>query len=330
MPEIIAFIISFAVALALGPAIIRALKQKQFGQAISEDAPESHQKKTGTPTMGGLIIITAIALGIIPAFSAGLININMIAVLALMAAYSILGLVDDYLTIKPINNIRGISSKPKSVLQFLIATGFVIWMSHISPNGRLEAFNCVLLTGIWYQIFAVLFIVGIANFVNITDGLDGLVSGLTCAALLPLIIFSIVFRSHFIILDAAIVGACLGFLWFNANPAKVFMGDTGSLAIGAALPAIALMTSQEMVLIIAGLVFILDGLSTAIQWAYFKYTRIKTGTGKRIFKKSPVHHHFELSGWSEQTVVVRFWIIGVMSAALAIIIKLQADSYLRH
>ena len=172
--------------------------------------------------------------------------------------------------------------------------------------------------------FGVVFIVGMANFINITDGLDGLVSGLSVIAFIATIIcLPIGYRWEIgpatIVLNtllAAMTGSCLAFLWFNTNPAKVFMGDTGSLAIGVALPAIAIVTHREIMVIVVGSVFVLDGLSSMVQWAVFKFTRITTGTGKRVFRKSPIHHHFELCGWPEQRIVVRFWILGVLAAVL--------------
>ena len=311
----------------IAPGVISALRRFKIGQTISADGPESHQSKAGTPTMGGLIIV----LGVIASFITAMIFLrnepgvlgNWFAAIALMLAYSILGLVDDYLTIRPIKGVRGIASKPKAALQVLIATGFVLWLASRGFNADLTIAGKVILSGVWYYAFAVVFIVGMANFVNITDGLDGLVSGLAIIAAIGLVC---IFRLEFYVkvddgsslLLSALAGACLAFLWFNTNPAKVFMGDTGSLAIGSLLPTIAIVTHREVLLIIVGMVFILDGLSSALQWAVFKYTRITTGTGRRVFKKSPVHHHFELCGIPEQAVVVRFWIAGVIAALIGI------------
>ncbi len=288
-----------------------------MGQKISEDGPESHQAKAGTPAMGGLIIILGILVGVFPSLRDKFVRPDMLAVLILMLAYSLLGFLDDYLTIRPVRGIRGISSKPKAALQFLLAIGFVYWLSTTGHQMCLRAFGANIISGIWYQIFAVLFIVGLSNFVNITDGLDGLVTGLSFLACIPLLAGMAAYAFTPMLL--AIMGACLGFLWFNTNPAKIFMGDTGSLALGSAFAGIALTSHAEIVMIVGGLVFILDGLSSALQWAVFKYTRITTGTGRRVFLKSPVHHHFELSGWPEQLVVIRFWICGVVAASIAII-----------
>lgn len=249
------------------------------------------------------------------------------AILLLMLAYAIIGGIDDWLTIKPRNGKRGIGSKPKFLLQLIIAIGFVAWLALTKQVGTEVNFLPFQYLGrsLWnvnlgwiYWPIAVLLITGMANFVNITDGLDGLASGLTVILAFALAMFA----GPFSMLLTALAGACLAFLWFNYNPAKIFMGDTGSLAIGAMIPAVAIVAKAEIFMIIAAMVFILDGLSSALQWAVFKYTRIRTGTGKRIFKMSPVHHHFELSGIPEQLVVVRFWIAGVLFALLAILIML--------
>jgi phospho-N-acetylmuramoyl-pentapeptide-transferase len=275
--------------------------------------------------MGGLIFISGGLLIplIIMALPSGGYHKNtcFLATLCLVLAYAAIGLVDDYLTIRPIKGVRGIASKPKAAIQFVVAVLFVVWLAMSRPADQnvLMVGHFKLLSGIPYYIFAVLFITGMANFVNISDGLDGLVSGLT---MVLCIIFGLILLrsdSNHGLLMFGLAGSLLGFLWYNTNPARVFMGDTGSLAIGAFLPAIALLSHMEMFLIIAGGVFILDGLSTAVQWAVFKYTRIKTGTGTRVFLKSPVHHHFELCGYPEQTVVVRFWIAGVVAGILGIV-----------
>lgn len=328
---------AFIVSMILGPGIISMLKSRRIGQRISEDGPESHATKAGTPTMGGLIIIAGMLVGTLATAwillkpSMGLPGSaiegeNLLAVVVLMVGLSLLGLLDDYLTIHPRGGVRGIASKPKAAAQFFLILAFIMWLA-----GRPEAFNPALyiggreiISGWLYWVFAVVYITGFANFVNITDGLDGLVAGLTailCVTLVMVGFFTVARAEGGVLLAglvSAMMGACVAFLWYNANPAKVFMGDTGSLALGVGLPAIAIITHRELFLVIAGFVFIMDGFSTMIQWAVFKYTRIRTGTGRRVFKKSPVHHHFELSGWAEPTVVTRFWIIGVVAGLIAL------------
>ena len=331
------FVVAFVVSMIFAPGIIAALKRRRVGQTISEDGPESHKPKAGTPTMGGLIILagilgSALTLVYIYARSGAQTSGDMLylaPVLFLMIGFAALGLVDDYLTIHPIRGIRGIASKPKAAAQILLAIAFVMWLAEqksFAFSPILYISGKAILSGIWYWVFCVVYIVGMANFVNITDGLDGLVSGLgavaACAVAVSVLFVPFGIGAETLIsvyLLMAVAGACVAFLWFNTNPAKVFMGDTGSLAIGVALPAVSIIMHRELLMIIVGLVFVLDGLSTALQWAVFKYTRITTGTGRRVFKKSPVHHHFELCGWHEQAIVVRFWICGVIAALIGFI-----------
>ena len=339
------FIASFVASMLVAPLIIWMLRRGKAGQTIQEDGPESHLSKAGTPTMGGIIIVigilgslaaTLLARAYSPHYSYYLSEMGiykglfyppsvwLFAVLALVLGYAILGAIDDYLTIRPIGGVRGIASKPKALLQVLMALVFVLWLRHTFFEPGLWVGGTRLFLGEWYWVFAALFIAGMANFVNITDGLDGLVSGLVGIVVVAFLLSVLTAMPEYAYrqtialspLLMAVAGACLAFLWFNANPAKVFMGDTGSLALGALLPAVAIVMHKEILMIVLGLVFVLDGFSTIIQWAVFKYTRILTGTGRRVFLKSPVHHHFELMGWPEQTVVVRFWICGVIAAML--------------
>ena len=332
------FLAAFIVSMIFAPGLIAALKRRKVEQTISEDGPESHQSKSGTPTMGGLIILAGILGGSLAItwalqdFEGGLLTkrSDLLAVLLLIIAYSVLGMVDDYLTIHPVRGARGISSKPKAAIQILLALAFVIWLADHRPQGFLPTLflaGTPLFDGVLYWIFAVVFIVGMANFVNITDGLDGLASGLVAIACMAFVLCTLLvdtpggIEADFALyaLPPAVAGACVAFLWFNAGPARVFMGDTGALALGVALPAVAILTHREILLIVIALVFIMDGLSTVLQWAVFKYTRITTGAGRRVFKKSPIHHHFELIGWPEQKVVVRFWILGILAAVFAFV-----------
>jgi phospho-N-acetylmuramoyl-pentapeptide-transferase len=313
----VAMALAFVVSLAGGYPIIALLRRRKLGQTISDDGPESHKPKAGTPTMGGLIILLGLAAATIyKAFVDG-ISVETRAVIWLVATYAALGFVDDYLTVHPIRGIRGISSKPKAAIQIILAVAFVYVVHTLKPNATLSLSGWTFAAGTLYAVLAVVFVGGMANFVNITDGLDGLVSGLT-VLLASFYCLAVPYDSpHFLMM--ALAASTLAFLWYNANPARVFMGDTGSLAIGAAIAGIAVAENQEMFVIVAGLVFVLDGFSTMIQWAVFKSTRIATGTGRRVFKKSPIHHHFELSGWAEPTVVTRFWIIGAVAGAAAVL-----------
>lgn len=331
-PEIpyilVPFAAAFIVALLFGPGVIGMLSRRRIGQRISEDGPESHRTKEGTPTMGGLIILAGILGGLLVYLwvVSGDSQVGresgyraLLAATLLICAFGVLGMVDDYLTIRPVGGVRGISSKPKAVIQLVLAAVFVTWLFRDGAAPLMV--GCVpALAGWAYGVFAVLYIVGMANFVNITDGLDGLAAGLVaiaCAA------FGFIIQWHGAapetieagVLLWAAAGACLAFLWFNCNPAAVFMGDTGSLALGALLPVVAILAHREVLMLVVGAVFVVEGASTMLQWAVFKFTRITTGTGRRVFRKSPVHHHFELCGWREQKVVARFWVAGVLAAA---------------
>lgn len=321
--------LSFFLALLLTSLLIPVLRRLNAGQVIQEDGPEAHQSKAGTPTMGGLAIVAS-ALIIAWTFpypdlgTPGNVRLVLGAVTVLMAAYALIGAADDWLTVRPRNGRRGLTSKVKFGAQFVVATAFILYLwaaGELHPAVQIPGLTFDL--GWAYGPIAVLFITGMANFVNITDGLDGLAAGLTVILTLTLAAAAGIAGAgqaypQLVLLLCPLAGAALAFLWFNFNPAKVFMGDTGSLAIGAAIPALAIVMKLEILMIVAGMVFILEGLSSALQWAVFKYTRVRTGAGKRVFKMSPLHHHFELSGWAEQSVVVRFWIAGVLFAAYAL------------
>ncbi|MBI2842808.1 MAG: phospho-N-acetylmuramoyl-pentapeptide-transferase [Armatimonadetes bacterium] len=333
--------LSFAVTAAATWWAIGFLRGLKAGQVIQHDGPQAHQAKSGTPTMGGVAILAGLVVPAVvgrslifsaPAGGGTKLLQGFYAVIFLVAAYALIGLADDWLTIRPVSGKRGIGSKPKFLLQFVAAALFVVWL------GRSGNLDTVVRFGSWlrfdlgaaYAPLAVLFLTGMANFINITDGLDGLAAGLAAIlavslAVMPGFLGTAQTYSGFSVLLLGLAGACAAFLWFNFNPAKIFMGDTGSLAIGTLIPAAAIVMKLEIAVIIAGIVFILDGLSSAVQWAFFKYTRIRTGTGRRVFKMSPVHHHFELSGWPEQLVVVRFWIAGVLFAAIALFLTAQSQ-----
>lgn len=324
------FGVAFIVSMLFGPATIEMLKKRGAGQRISEDGPASHQSKAGTPTMGGLIIIVGILAGVAvsalmtrgPVGAVGSEDSKyLFAALVLMVAYALLGMADDYLTIHPRGGVRGIASKPKMALQALIAAGFLYWLL---TQDFLLLFAVAITpvpSVILAAIVTLLYVVGFANFVNISDGLDGLAAGLVAIASIGFCLAVFWAGAGW---DArlaapllcAMAGACVAFLWFNANPARVFMGDTGSLALGIGLPVAAVLAHREWLMMVVGLVFIIEGASVMLQWAVFKFTRITTGTGRRIFKKSPIHHHFEMCGWPEQQVVTRFWVLGVVCAVI--------------
>ena len=328
-----AMLTSLILALMFGDAFIRWLKSHQAeGQPIRSDGPESHiLTKAGTPTMGGLLILACFILSTL--LWVPLQNPYLWPVLLIAASYGSIGAVDDWLKLKK-RSSDGMSGRQK--LLFQIATAFLASLIFIqlSPDalryGVALPFvkDTLLYLGIFYVPFAILVIVGASNAVNLTDGLDGLaivpvMIVAACFALIAYLSGNINFSSYLQIhyvpgtgdlatLCGALIGAGLGFLWFNAPPAKVFMGDTGSLALGGALGAVSVATRHEIVLAIAGGLFVVETVSVILQVASFKLT------GKRIFLMAPLHHHFEKKGWAESTIVIRFWIISVILALISL------------
>jgi phospho-N-acetylmuramoyl-pentapeptide-transferase len=316
-----------------GPAIIRWLKSKQkHGQPIREDGPESHLlTKQGTPTMGGVMILLAVLLSTL--LWADLGNPYVWIVLLVTAGYGGIGFVDDYIKLTKRHH-AGLPGKLKLLLQVLFAVLATLWIQAVTPAGyettiAVPFFKDLLLDfGYFYLPFTVVVMVGASNAVNLTDGLDGLaiVPIMIAAACFGLIaylvghaIFSAYLQVHPVpgsgelaIFCAALVGASLGFLWFNAPPAMVFMGDTGSLSFGGSLGTISVITKHEFALAIIGGLFVLEAVSVMMQVASFKLT------GKRIFKMAPIHHHFEKLGWQEPTIVIRFWIIASILALIGL------------
>jgi len=321
------FGLAFALTAALMPRTILALKAFRVGQVVSHDGPQSHLAKQGTPTMGGLaflagLILTSALIGIVGHTSGRFGGAGVAAVLLLIAGYGCLGFLDDYLIISR-GKALGLRARHKLMGQFLLAIVFVLWLRYAGRNGlyptlvRLPG-GMLELGGLYYA-FAALFIVGMSNAVNLADGLDGLVAGLSTVTSVALASTSVLSTAGAFALDPglaavcwAIAGASLGFLWFNAHPAAVFMGDTGSLALGAGFAAIAILSKQEFALLVFGLVFVAEALSVVIQVISFKTT------GKRVFRMSPFHHHFELIGWPEEKVVARFWIAGALACAVGV------------
>ena len=328
-----AMLTSLILALMFGDAFIRWLKSHQAeGQPIRSDGPESHiLTKAGTPTMGGLLILACFILSTL--LWVPLQNPYLWPVLLIAASYGLIGAVDDWLKLKK-RSSDGMSGRQK--LLFQIATAFLASLAFIqlSPDalryGVALPFvkDTLLYLGIFYVPFAILVIVGASNAVNLTDGLDGLaivpvMIVAACFALIAYLSGNINFSSYLQIhyvpgtgdlatLCGALIGAGLGFLWFNAPPAKVFMGDTGPLALGGALGAVSVATRHEIVLAIAGGLFVVETVSVILQVASFKLT------GKRIFLMAPLHHHFEKKGWAESTIVIRFWIISVILALISL------------
>ena len=311
-----------------GPTIIDLLRVRQGkGQPIREDGPKSHLSKRGTPTMGGLMILSGVTVSTL--LWANLWNPYVWIVLLVTLAYGAIGFYDDYLKVTR-QTASGFGGKARLGLEFLVAgiAAYAI-MTLGKPTLTVPFFKTVVINlGLMFVILGIVVIAGAGNAVNLTDGLDGLaiVPVMIAAATFGLIAyivgnfrFATYLQIHFVsgagelaIICGALVGAGLGFLWFNAPPAMIFMGDTGSLALGGALGSIAVATKHEIVLAIVGGLFVLETLSVIIQVASFKLT------GKRVFRMAPLHHHFEQKGWQESTVVVRFWIISVVLALIGL------------
>ena len=325
-------ITSFTIVFLIGEPLIKIFRRRQISGPIRRDGPIDHIiKKSGTPTMGGLIIILGIFLGTF--LWADLKNIYVLIVIFISLSLGVLGFVDDLLKIK-LKNSRGLNSKLKLAGQLFIALIAIFILSRYSDHQHLNNLyfpffkNVVLPMGIFFIPFTVLVIVGSSNAVNLTDGLDGLatVPVMLVALSFTLIsyivgnaIFAEYLKIPYIanvgelsIFCGAIFGSCLGFLWYNAPPAKIFMGDTGSLSLGGSLAAVAVIVKHEIVLAIIGGLFVLETLSVIIQVVSFKLT------GKRVFRMAPIHHHFEKKGWPESTVVIRFWIIAIILALIGL------------
>ncbi len=334
----LAAITALFLALYFGPKIIRFLTKHQIGEAEKVDAPKSHAAKTGTPTMGGLILIASV---VIPVLLWGDIkNIYIVLILVGTVFLSGVGFLDDYLkVIKKLPN--GLIARYKLIGQIFIGLviGSVIYFSPqfegISTLTTVPFLKNVNLDLSYLYIPAVIFIVtATSNAVNLTDGLDGLAIGISTIVMLTLAIISYVSGNaiyanylnilylpgsgELTIFVAALVGASLGFLWFNSYPAQIFMGDTGSLALGGAFGILSVLIKKELFIPILGGVFFLETISVIIQRVYFKYTKKKYGKGKRVFKMAPIHHHFELKGWAEPKIVTRFYIIAIILAIISL------------
>jgi phospho-N-acetylmuramoyl-pentapeptide-transferase len=317
---IVAMIVSFLVVVVFAPIFIPLLRVLKFGQYIRDEGPQSHQKKAGTPTMGGVIIILGLVVGsLYTASKYGLLTHEVWLLLLVTIAYALIGFLDDFIKIVMKRNL-GLTSKQKLLGQIFIAVVFYILLKYFGFSTIVEVPGTTWSIDFYwaYFILAIIMLVGTSNGTNLTDGLDGLLSGTAAIAFGAFAIIGY-HENH---MDIAIVavsvcGALLGFLVYNAHPAKVFMGDTGSLALGGTLSGIAMMTKSEIVLIIIGGIFVIETISVMIQVAYFKATG-----GKRFFKMSPLHNHYVLSGWNEWRIVGTFWLVGLLFAALGIYIKI--------
>ena len=336
----LAALTSLVISFWLGPKVIRKLKERGIGEEIREEGPERHKLKSGTPTMGGLIILSAI---LIPTFLWGdLKNMYVWLIIIVTMWLGFIGFVDDYL--KVIKKYpKGLVARYKLAGQITVGAfvGIVLYTSPelkgISTVTMLPFIKNVNFDYVYWWIFipVVIFIItATSNAVNLTDGLDGLAIGTVGIAGATLAIMAYIsghfkFSSYLNIIYlrgsgeltiylSALVGASLGFLWFNAYPAQIFMGDTGSLALGGAIGAISVMIKKELLLPVFGGIFVIEALSVIIQRLYFKYTKWRYGEGRRVFKMAPIHHHFELLGWAEPKIVMRFYIVAIIFAILSL------------
>ncbi len=322
-----ASITSVLIAMCAGPAYIRLLKVRQIGQHIRDDGPQSHLSKKGTPTMGGGLILGAVMLSSL--LWADLGNHNILLTLAVTLVFGCIGYLDDARKVQG-KQSQGLTSRQKFLAQCAcgLLAGLVLYQYH-DPSLRFPFFkdlSCHL--GVWYVVMAAFVIVGASNGVNLTDGLDGLAVG-PCTTTFATFAILTYCAGHskiaeylqipyvpgcgeLAVICGAFAAACLGFLWFNTYPAQVFMGDVGSLALGAALGCVAIISKNEIVLALCGGIFVMETLSVIAQVVSFKMT------GKRVFRMAPIHHHFELKGWAEPKVIVRFWIISILLALVTL------------
>ena len=315
---IIAIAVAFAAAVLLTSVEIPVLRKKQMGQNIREEGPKSHQAKAGTPSMGGVAIIISAAL---TAFIIGGINIETAAMVIVMAAFGLVGFLDDFIKVIKKHNL-GLKAWQKIVFQFAIAAAIACWAAFATPDGTLVYIpfaDIYVDFGGWYIPFIIFTVVAMTNSVNLTDGLDGLASSITTiVGIFFMLVSYIVFKEYGVtVFSAALIGGLIGFLWYNKYPAKVFMGDTGSLFLGASVALMAIDLKMPIHLILIGFVYFMETLSVIMQTAYFKYTKKKYGEGRRIFKMSPIHHHFEMCGWKEKKIVAVFTLVTVITCAVA-------------
>ena len=334
-----AMVTALVTAFIVGPRVISWLQRRGWGQIVRADGPASHLKKAGTPTMGGLIILMAC---LVPTLLWARLDKSYVWIAFGVTAWmGAIGFMDDYLKIVR-KESRGLIARYKLIWQLVLGLalgGFLLWQP-LSPYEASQTmlpffkdFSIVFAPAI-FPVFVAIVVAGSANFVNLTDGLDGLATGLSAIAALTFGIFAYAIgrvdtsaylglfylngAGELAVFCAALSGAAIGFLWFNAPPAQVFMGDTGSLALGGAIGAVAVLLKSEFLLLLVGGVFVLEGLSVVIQTGWFKLTQWRFGEGRRVFRMAPLHHHFEKLGWPETRIVMRFYILGIIFALIGL------------
>ena len=306
-PLILTVFASFMLAILLSPLFIPLLRRLKFGQYIREEGPKGHQKKAGTPTMGGLVIMLS---AVLTTFLFSEMTPVLGVLLLSMIGYGFIGFLDDFIKVVLKRNL-GLTASQKLFMQMLLALTVFLFLQRMNHPFTVAVPGTGWEIDLGWAYFFLLILINLAttNAVNLTDGLDGLLAGTSAIAFAAYGIIAWVYmKPEVALFSCAMMGAVLGFLVFNAHPAKVFMGDTGSLAIGGALAAIAVLTKTELLLIVIGGVFVIEALSVIIQVVSYKTRK------KRVFRMSPIHHHFELSGWSEWRVVVTFWLVGFLFA----------------
>jgi phospho-N-acetylmuramoyl-pentapeptide-transferase len=324
--------ISFLLAVVWGPLLIHILRRYNIGKRIRIDGPRGHQTKQGTPTMGGLMIVVpvtliTIALNIYTLLGQTVIGRSILVPLGVMLAYALIGAVDDIAGVRGMRRGEGYSARQKIVWEILLALGGAVIMKVLPLQfagqvGVPGVRRMVELGWAWVPIAAFV-ILSLANAVNLTDGEDGLAGIIVASAFVAYGVIALLQGQDTLVRFCfTLVGACFAFLWYNAHPAQMFMGDTGSLALGATLGTVALMTGQWLLLPIVALVPVAETVSVVLQVLYFKYTRRRFGQGRRLFKMSPLHNHFELLGWSETQVVQRFWLVGLLAAMAGVALAL--------
>ncbi len=310
----ITVLMSYILVMVMGPFLIPVLHKMKFGQTVRDDGPQSHLKKNGTPTMGGVMFMVAITA--VTLLRAG-INANVLMALLCMLGFGLIGLMDDLVKIKMTRSL-GLTAKQKILLQVILAFAVSYYQYKVVGDGSqfiVPFVQAEINIGIAYIPFMMIVVLGTVNAVNLTDGLDGLASGITSIVALFFTIFAFIVVQNVEISQfaAATLGACIGFMWFNVNPAKVFMGDTGSMALGGAVTAFALFTNSALLIPIVGGIYFAEALSVIIQVLYFKKTR------KRVFKMAPLHHHYEQCGWPETKVVFIFWLVAALLAIIGVV-----------
>lgn len=311
---ILGFIGGLLLTLIIMPIMIPLLHKIKFGQSIREEGPKSHFVKKGTPTMGGLVFIFSSVLVVSILEPTWIFNKDMICVLLAFIGYGLIGFIDDFIIVVQKNN-KGLSPKAKFLAQSVLAVIF-FFLYGANTYINIPFIDLKIDLSIFYFLVVFIMFTGETNGVNLTDGLDGLCAGTVMMALAPFALFALnLDKANVALIILTVIGSLLGFLRFNMHPAKIFMGDTGSLALGGLLAAVAMITKQEVALVIIGLIFLIEPLSVMIQVYSFKKT------GKRVFKMAPLHHHFELSGYNEVSIVLGFWILGFVLSILGFLME---------